>query len=38
MPAICRRPWTQHRLLEGLDDGERGALDGLLRKFLAEFE
>jgi DNA-binding MarR family transcriptional regulator len=29
---------NQHRLLEGLDDGERGALDGLLRKFLAEFE
>lgn len=29
---------NQHRLLGGLDTQERAALDGLLRKFLAEFE
>ncbi|MGD9480426.1 MarR family winged helix-turn-helix transcriptional regulator [Shinella sp. G-2] len=29
---------NQHRLLGGLDAQERAALDGLLRKFLAEFE
>ena len=36
--AVASHVANQHRLVEGLGAEERAALDGLLRKFLAEFE
>ena len=36
--AVTAHVENQHRLLGGLDAQERATLDGLLRKFLAEFE
>lgn len=36
--AVTSHVANQHRLVEGLDVEERKALDGLLRKFLSEFE
>lgn len=36
--AVTSHVENEHRLLEGLNAEERQALDGLLRKFLAEFE
>jgi DNA-binding MarR family transcriptional regulator len=36
--AVASHVANQHRLVEGLGVEERSALDGLLRKFLAEFE
>lgn len=36
--AVTDHVENQHRLLDGLDAQERTALDGLLRKFLGEFE
>ncbi|WP_411034531.1 MarR family winged helix-turn-helix transcriptional regulator [Shinella sp. BYT-45] len=36
--AVSAHVENQHRLIEGLSAQERAALDGLLRKFLKEFE
>ena len=36
--AVTAHVENEHRLLEGLNTEERAALDGLLRKFLREFE
>lgn len=36
--AVTDHVENQHKLLDGLDAQERVALDGLLRKFLGEFE
>lgn len=36
--AVTSHVANQHRLLENLSTEERAALDGLLRKFLVEFE
>ena len=36
--AVTSHVENQHRLLEGLGEDERTALDGLLRKFLGAFE
>lgn len=36
--AVTDHVENQHKLLDGLDAQERAALDGLLRKFLGEFE
>ena len=36
--AVTAHVENQHRLLGGLDAQERATLEGLLRKFLAEFE
>lgn len=36
--AVTDHVENQHKLLAGLDAQERAALDGLLRKFLGEFE
>lgn len=36
--AVTSHVANQHRLLENLSADERAALDGLLRKFLVEFE
>jgi DNA-binding MarR family transcriptional regulator len=36
--AVSAHVENEHRLIQGLDAQERTALDGLLRKFLKEFE
>ncbi|MGB3812726.1 MAG: MarR family transcriptional regulator [Shinella sp.] len=36
--AVSAHVENEHRLIQGLDAQERAALDGLLRKFLKEFE